>query len=118
MIARASRARAFSSSLLPPVCFSHSLARPLRVLFFGSDIFSVESLKALLENKRSAGAGKVVEEVEVVTVPLLVEKASKQVLLHVRARAFAEENNLTVHEAPPVEDKSWTQWCEVRGSEG
>ncbi|XP_078800935.1 CUGBP Elav-like family member 1 isoform X4 [Oryzias latipes] len=61
---------------------------PWRLLFFGTDQFAVESLRALTCS-RSSGAG-VVQSLEVVTLPG-----------DVPVRRFARQNRLTLHSWPP-----------------
>ena len=86
--------------------------QPLRVLFFGSDAFSVECLQALFENKeRAESPVKLLDHLEVVCLRSVT--LGKKVSPPVPARVFAEINGLHVHDAPPVEDKSWASWCEV-----
>ncbi|XP_059208816.1 methionyl-tRNA formyltransferase, mitochondrial [Centropristis striata] len=61
---------------------------PWRILFFGSDLFAVESLK-VLTSSRSLNEG-VVESLEVVTVSA-----------DVPVKRFAQQNQLPIHSWPP-----------------
>ncbi|XP_043934604.1 methionyl-tRNA formyltransferase, mitochondrial isoform X2 [Protopterus annectens] len=66
---------------------------PWRVMFFGTDDFAVESLKALNEFSKTTGA--LVEKLEVVTLPAAMPK-------ELPVRKYAKQHKIVVHEWPSV----------------
>ncbi|XP_051776193.1 methionyl-tRNA formyltransferase, mitochondrial isoform X1 [Erpetoichthys calabaricus] len=67
-------------------------APPWRVMFFGTDEFAVESLKILTES-RNPSAGKVVDTIDIVTLPVISSK-------EVPVRRFARQHHLLIHDWP------------------
>ncbi|XP_039629300.1 methionyl-tRNA formyltransferase, mitochondrial isoform X3 [Polypterus senegalus] len=65
---------------------------PWRVMFFGTDEFAVESLKILTQS-RNPSAGKVVDTIDIVTLPVISSK-------EVPVRRFAKQHHLLIHDWP------------------
>lgn len=87
---------------------STSSATPLRVLFFGSDKFSVITLQALFNAQKSTP--EKISQVELVCLPQATQK--KAPLLPVKV--FAKANGIRMHESPIAnDDDGWQQWCNV-----
>ncbi|KAK4033974.1 Methionyl-tRNA formyltransferase [Parachaetomium inaequale] len=69
---------------------------PLRILFCGSDEFSVASLKALHNEHKKTGTG-LIQSIDVVVRPSKPTGRGYKVLREVRLQAFAKELNLPIH---------------------
>ncbi|CAG8501027.1 7696_t:CDS:2 [Paraglomus occultum] len=86
--------------------YSSSIAKDrYRVLFFGSDNFSLASLRALVNEQKSTSS--VIDNIEVVSSP---DQRTGRNMKHVRktlVKQFAEEFGLIVHDAP---QKSLDDW--------
>ncbi|KAJ1922183.1 Methionyl-tRNA formyltransferase [Mycoemilia scoparia] len=75
------------------------------MLFFGSDNFSVKSLEAFLEAKKSLGRQDI--HIEVVTPPNQLVGRGKKTLYKTPLSIFAESKGLMVHNPPPKTLKGW-----------
>ncbi|KND01044.1 methionyl-tRNA formyltransferase, partial [Spizellomyces punctatus DAOM BR117] len=82
---------------------SHQWNRPYNILFFGSDEFSIASLRKLRE-EQVLNPGSIISHIEVVTPPDNPRNKKAEVPL----KEFAVKEGLTVHSAPPKTLKDWT----------
>eukprot|EP00123_Amoebidium_parasiticum_P022558 comp8988_c0_seq1/m.4190 comp8988_c0_seq1/g.4190 ORF comp8988_c0_seq1/g.4190 comp8988_c0_seq1/m.4190 type:complete len:423 (-) comp8988_c0_seq1:494-1762(-) len=82
-----------------------ALAPPFSVLFFGTDLFSVETLKALHQSM-SSEEDTPVRHLEVVgSYDKPVGKA--KVIVPSPVKLYARQHNIPLHELPPIGMKNW-----------
>ncbi|KAF0408217.1 Methionyl-tRNA formyltransferase [Gigaspora margarita] len=80
---------------------------PYRILFFGSDYFSLESLIALVDQQKSEGTSSFVKSIEVVVPPDRRTGRGLKTITQSPVKLFAQDNNLIIHEAPPKTLQTW-----------
>ncbi|CAG8640253.1 6639_t:CDS:2, partial [Ambispora leptoticha] len=79
---------------------------PFRILFFGSDAFSVASLRALI-NEQKTNPNVLVKSIEVVSPPdQRVGRGLKSIKIS-EIKSFAKEHQLIVHDAPMKTLQGW-----------
>ncbi|CAG8481588.1 3335_t:CDS:10 [Acaulospora morrowiae] len=83
------------------------ISRPNRILFFGSDDFSVASLLALIDEKSSNGSSSFIESIEVVVPPGRMTGRGLKQLKQSPVKLLAENAGLIIHEAPPKTLQGW-----------
>lgn len=71
------------------------LYRGYRVLYFGSDAFSLPTLHALVQNVSSQHSTRIIDHVEVVCLPPKRRETKDTI------RQYCRSNHIHVHECPP-----------------
>ncbi|KAK9765581.1 Methionyl-tRNA formyltransferase [Basidiobolus ranarum] len=85
---------------------SKSNYQGLRILFFGTDNFSLASLKRLVEYKKENPTG-FIKSLDVVTPPDQRRGRGLKIIQKAPLKVYAEEEGLTVFHPPPKTMKGW-----------